>query len=91
MNPAKTTTTEPHPCESCSMPIESGRYCQHCVDDKGELQTFEVRLERMIGWQQRQSPKATRAELEATTLAFMAKMPAWCDHPRVRVAAGSSR
>jgi hypothetical protein len=24
------------------------------------------------------------AEIEAATLAFMAKMPAWKDHPRVR-------
>ncbi|MGA2450098.1 MAG: hypothetical protein ABTD50_15565 [Polyangiaceae bacterium] len=91
MDHSKTTTTDTHACESCSMPIESGRYCQHCVDDKGALQPFEERFERMIGWQQRKSPKATRAELEVMTLAFMAKMPAWCDHPRVRAAAGSSR
>jgi len=29
---------------------------------------------------------ASRAELERATLAFMAKMPAWKDHPRVRAA-----
>ncbi len=73
-----------HPCESCSMPIESGRYCQYCVDDKGELQRFEERFERMISWQARKAPSASRAELEKATLAFMAKMPAWKDHPRVK-------
>ncbi len=73
-----------HPCESCSMPIESGRYCPHCVDEKGELQRFEVRFERMVSWQARKSPGASRAELEKATLAFMAKMPAWKDHPRVK-------
>ena len=53
------TTT--HPCESCSMPIETGRYCQHCVDETGQLQAFEVRFERMISWQQRRTPDASRA------------------------------
>ncbi len=73
-----------HPCESCSMPIESGRYCPHCVDARGELQPFDERFEKMIAWQARKDPKATREALEAATLAFMARMPAWKDHPRVR-------
>jgi hypothetical protein len=77
------TTKDSHPCESCSMPIETGRYCQYCTDEHGQLQPFDQRFERMIGWQQRRTPNATRAELEAATLAFMAKMPAWRDHPRV--------
>jgi hypothetical protein len=75
-----------HPCESCSMPIETGRYCQYCVDEKGELQRFEDRFERMIGWQARKTPDMSRADLEKATLAFMAKMPAWKDHPRVKAA-----
>jgi hypothetical protein len=65
------------------MPIESGPYCQHCVDSAGKLQPFDERFERMISWQQRKQPTATRAELETATLAFMATMPAWKDHPRV--------
>lgn len=74
----------PHACESCSMPIESGPYCQYCVDPSGKLQAFEERFERMIAWQQRRTPEASRADLERATLAFMARMPAWKDHPRVR-------
>jgi hypothetical protein len=66
------------------MPIETGPYCAHCVDVQGTLQPFEERFERMIAWQQRKTPGASRAELERTTLAFMATMPAWKDHPRVR-------
>jgi hypothetical protein len=76
--------SDKHPCESCSMPIETGRYCQHCVDERGQLQSFEARFERMISWQQRRTPGASRAELEAATLAFMGRMPAWRDHPRVK-------
>lgn len=76
--------SDKHPCESCSMPIETGKYCQHCVDAEGKLQPFEERFERMVSWQARKKPDASRATLEAETLAFMAKMPAWKNHPRVR-------
>jgi len=43
-----------HRCESCSMPIETGRYCSYCVTPNGELQPFEERLENMVSWQLRQ-------------------------------------
>ena len=76
-----------HPCESCSMPIETGPYCQYCVTADGVLQPFDERFERMIAWQAKRTPSASRAELESATLAFMAKMPAWRDHPRVRARA----
>ncbi len=77
-----------HPCESCSMPIEIGRYCRYCTDATGALQPFDERFEKMIAWQARKDPGATRAQLEAATLAFMARMPAWQDHPRVRGRSG---
>lgn len=70
-------------CESCSMPIETGRYCVHCTDADGNLQSFEERFARMVGWQERRHPEQTRAEVEAATLAYMATMPAWRDHPAV--------
>lgn len=73
-----------HPCESCSMPIETGTYCQYCVDASGKLQPFDERFEKMVGWQLRQKPGLARPDAERETLAFMAKMPAWKDHPRVR-------
>ena len=72
-------------CESCGMPIEAGPYCDHCVDGTGALQPFEERFERMIAWQARKEPGASRADLETKTRAYMATMPAWKDHPRVRV------
>ena len=78
------TTT--HTCESCGMPIETGRYCAHCVDETGALQSFDDRFERMIAWETRRRPDATRDELEQATLDYMATMPAWRDHPRVAAA-----
>ena len=72
------------PCESCGMPIESGRYCEHCTDAEGRLQPFDERFERMVAWQARRSPGSSRDDLEAETLAYLATMPAWRDHPRVR-------
>jgi hypothetical protein len=65
------------------MPIETGRYCAHCTDTDGNLQPFEERFARMVGWQERRHPEQSRAEAEAATLAYMATMPAWRDHPAV--------
>ena len=75
--------TATYACESCGMPIETGRYCSHCTDESGALQSFEERFERMVAWEARRQPNATRADLEKATLAYMAKLPAWRDHPRV--------
>ncbi len=75
-------------CESCGMPIETGRYCAHCTDADGNLQAFEERFERMVAWQARREPDASRADLEAATLAYMGTLPAWRDHPRVVAAQG---
>lgn len=75
-------TTTPA-CESCGMPIETGRYCAHCTDESGQLQSFDQRFERMVAWQARRDPAASREELERQTLSYMATMPAWRDHPRV--------
>lgn len=76
--------SDKHPCESCSMPIETGAYCVHCADADGKLQPFEDRFEKMIGWQMRQKPGLSREDAETQTLEFMRRMPAWKDHPRVR-------
>ena len=70
-------------CESCGMPLETGRYCTHCTTDSGRLQPFEERFARMVAWQERRNPDQSRADAEAATLAYLATMPAWRDHPRV--------
>jgi len=70
-------------CESCGMPIETGRYCGYCTDESGQLQAFEERFERMTAWQARRSPGTPREEIERQTLDYLATMPAWRDHPRV--------
>jgi hypothetical protein len=66
------------------MPIETGPYCEYCVDDKGQLQAFGERFERMVQWQMRHKPGIERAQAETETYAYMAKMPAWKDHPEVK-------
>jgi hypothetical protein len=68
------------------MPVESGPYCQHCVDDTGRLQAFEQRFERMVQWELRKNPQGGREQAERKTLLYMRGMPAWKDHPRVRAA-----
>lgn len=84
-------STEDQPrCDSCGMPIETGPYCEHCTDASGRLQPFEERFERMVGWQARRDPQAPRERLEAETLAYLATMPAWRDHPKVRAAGQGS-
>lgn len=73
-------TTTPS-CESCGMPIETGRYCAHCTDESGNLQSFDERFQRMTAWQARRNPQASPEEIAAQTRAYMATMPAWHDHP----------
>ncbi len=51
------TTTS---CESCGMPIETGRYCAHCTAQDGGLQPFEERFEKMVAFQARREPEASR-------------------------------
>jgi hypothetical protein len=65
------------------LPIETGRYCGYCTDESGQLQPFDQRFERMVAWQARRDPAASREELERQTLSYLATMPAWRDHPRV--------
>jgi len=73
-----------HACESCGMPIDNGRHCPHCVDAHGQLQDFDTRFERMVQWALREEAGLSRADAEQRTLAYMATMPAWADHPRVQ-------
>lgn len=68
-------------CESCGMPIETGHYCQYCTDADGNLQAFDERFARMVDWQARRTPDAARADIERSTLEYMAGMPAWQDSP----------
>jgi len=76
-------------CTSCGMQIESGPYCQHCADTSGALLGFDEVFERMRQWARRQDPGLSDAEVDQSTLAYMRKMPAWADHPRVKTAAPS--
>lgn len=77
-------------CESCSMPIESGPYCQYCVDEDGKLQAFGERFERMVQWVARRDPSMSRADAERKTLEFMATMPAWKNHPELTARLGAN-
>ncbi|MBI1822107.1 MAG: hypothetical protein HYR79_10410 [Nitrospirae bacterium] len=71
-------------CESCGMPIAGGKYCQYCVDEKGNLQTFEERFERMVQWVFGKEPSTPRAEVERRTRARMQTLPAWKEHPKLK-------
>ena len=37
-------------CQSCSMTIESGPYCEHCADASGALIDFDECVERFVQW-----------------------------------------
>ncbi len=70
-------------CESCGMPIDDGQYCGHCADAEGNLQAFDERFDRMVQWTLREGSATSKEEAERQTLAYMATMPAWREHPRV--------
>lgn len=71
-------------CQSCGMAIDHGAYCAYCLDERGVLQTFDVRFERMVQWALQREPKLSRNDAERRTRAYMRTMPAWCDHPRLK-------
>ena len=74
-----------HACQSCGAPSTSTPYCLGCVDEKtGKLQPFEQRFERLLAMLSRHQRKAPREQLVRSTLAYMAAMPAWQDHPRIK-------
>ncbi len=66
-------------CRSCGMTSESGPYCRHCIDESGDLQTFDERLTRMTQFMRRRDPSLTSAAAEQEARAYMATMPAWRD------------
>lgn len=67
-------------CQSCGMSIDSGTYCQHCVDEAGNLKAFEETFARFVQWSVRQDGLSQR-EAEAKTRAYMKTMPAWQNDP----------
>lgn len=71
------------------MPIDDGTYCEYCTDDGGQLQAFEERFERMVQWTMSRGEDLSRERAEFDTLAYMATMPAWRDHPKVKAAKSS--
>ena len=75
-------------CQSCSMTIENGTLCEHCSDDAGRLISFEECLDRFMQWTSRREPGLSREEAERKTVAFMATMPAWANHPELRARRG---
>jgi hypothetical protein len=76
-------------CLSCGMPLTESRragtdYCEYCADESGALQPFDERFERMTQWAMRKDG-LDRATAEAETRAYMRTMPAWRDHPKLKV------
>jgi hypothetical protein len=71
-------------CQSCGMPIDGGQYCQYCADSDGKLHGFDETLTRMAEFMRRQDPGLAEDQARRRTIAHMAKMPAWQDHPRLK-------
>lgn len=71
-------------CESCSMAIESGPYCEYCTDESGSLRGFEETVQRMIQFVMHQDGSLSREQAKEKTYEFMGTMPAWKDHPSLR-------
>jgi len=71
-------------CQSCTMPIESGSYCQHCADESGSLHPFEEVFQRFEQWTRRNEAGLDDQQVRRKVFAFMSRTPAWKDHPEVR-------
>lgn len=70
-------------CQSCGMKINIGKYCQYCVNEKGELQNFDERFEKMISWCIELDPNISYDTAKKRTLEYMGTMPAWKNHPSI--------
>jgi hypothetical protein len=66
------------------MPIDGGQYCQYCTDGDGKLYGFDETVTRMAEFMRRQDPSLSDDQARRKTVAHMAKMPAWQDHPRLK-------
>ncbi|MCA8941320.1 MAG: hypothetical protein KDB80_02065 [Planctomycetes bacterium] len=71
-------------CQSCSMTIDDGQYCQYCVDEHGSLRSFDETFERFIQFAMGRDRTLDRASAESSTLRFMSTMPAWADSSELR-------
>ncbi len=71
-------------CQSCAMPIETGHYCPHCADANGNLHGFDETVARMSQFWRSQDASLTDESARKKTLAYMAGMPAWKDHPKLK-------
>jgi hypothetical protein len=70
-------------CESCGMPVDVGPYCLHCVDENGQLQSFDERLGRLTDYILARSAGIGRDGAERQARAYMRTMPAWRGHPEL--------
>lgn len=70
-------------CQSCTMAIESGDYCEYCVDSDGRLLPFEEFLTRASQFARRRDPELSPEQAMEKTLQFMSQRPAWKDHPKL--------
>ena len=70
-------------CESCGMPIPRGIYCRHCVDEDGNLQLFDERLNKLMHWMLSHNPELTPNDAKTKAKLYMSSMPAWKDHPNL--------
>ena len=86
--PGSTRDAGAHSCQSCTMTIESGDYCEYCVDDHGQLVPFEEFLSRASQFARRRDPGLTEEQAMEQTLQFMSQRPAWKDHPELRARLG---
>ena len=70
-------------CQSCGMSVEHATYCQYCVNERGELQSFDERFEKMVQWTLKENKDMTREEAEQKAKVYMKTMPAWKNHPNL--------
>jgi len=59
---------------------------RYCADEQGNLHGFDESVERMTQFMRRQDPSLDEAAARQRTLAYMATMPAWKNHPKLQAA-----
>lgn len=69
-------------CFSCGMPLDehaTGKYCQYCSNESGELKSRDDVKQGIAGWLMQITPENKNTDYLKRAESYMNAMPAWAE------------